>query len=290
MTVDLMAVTGATGALGGRVATRISALGLEQRLVVRDPSRAPDLAGAAAVRADYRDGEAMRQALHGVSTLLLVSATETAGRVALHRAAIDAAVDAGVTRIVYVSFFGASETATFTFARHHWHTEEYLRERGVPHTILRDNLYLDVIPTFVGADGVLRGPAGEGRVAGVARDDIADAAVAVLTTGSSAHDGRTYDLTGPEALTLFEMASIISTASGRPVTYHPETLEEAYRSRAHYGAPPWQVEGWVTTYAAAAAGELDGVTDNVRRLAGHSPMTLAEFLEANPETMRHLRR
>jgi uncharacterized protein YbjT (DUF2867 family) len=294
MATDLVAVTGATGALGGRIARRLADRGWPQRLVVRDAARAPQLAGAEVATADYADGDTMREALAGVPTLLLVSATETQGRTAVHRSVIDAAVEAGVTRIVYTSFFGASPTATFTFARHHWETEQMLRECGVRHTILRDNLYLDVLPLFVGADRVLRGPAGDGRVAAVARDDIADAAVTVLTdgtlsAGAGPHDGRTYDLTGPQALTLHEVTREVSTASGSTVTYHPETLEEAYASRANYGAPAWEVEGWVSTYAAIANGELDGVTDHVERLTGHPPMSLAEYLRANPESMRHLR-
>jgi NAD(P)H dehydrogenase (quinone) len=294
MESDVVAVTGATGALGGRIARRLAERGIPQRLVVRDGTRVPRLDGAEVASADYADGDAMRAALAGVRTLLLVSATETQGRTAVHRAAIDAAVDAGVNRIVYTSFFGASPTATFTFARHHWDTEQMLRERGIRHTILRDNLYLDVLPMFVGADRILRGPAGEGRVAAVARDDIASAAVAVLADGSGMaeagpHDGRTYDLTGPQALTLHEVTHELSAASGATVTYHPETVDEAYASRAHYGAPAWEVEGWVTTYAAIATGELAGVTDHVQQLTGHAPMSFAEYLQANPGALAHLR-
>jgi uncharacterized protein YbjT (DUF2867 family) len=292
MAADLVAVTGATGALGSRIARRLAERGWPQRLVVRDATRAPRLDAAEVATADYADGDAMRAALAGVRTLLLVSATETLGRTAVHRAAIDAAVDAGVRRVVYTSFLGASPTATFTFARHHWDTEQMLRERGIRHTILRDNLYLDVLPMFVGADRILRGPAGEGRVAAVARDDIASAAVAVLSDGTaeaSPHDGRTYDLTGPQALTLHEVTHELSAASGATVTYHPETLDEAYASRAHYGAPAWEVEGWVTTYAAIATGELAGVTDHVQRLTGHAPMSFADYLRANPAALGHLR-
>ena len=287
MADDLVAVAGATGALGGRVARRLADRGVRQRLVVRDPDRAPRLSGAEVARADYADTDALRVALAGVHTLLLVSATETLGREALHRGAVDVAIEAGVRRIVYTSFFGAGPAATFTFARHHWDTEQYLRERGVGHTVLRDNLYLDVLPTYVGPDLALRGPAGHGRVAGVTRDDIADAAVAVLTDDGE-HDGRTYDLTGPQALTLDEVARHLSTATGRAVTYHPETLAEAYVSRAHYGAPDWEVEGWVTTYTAIASGELERVTDDVRRLTGRPPTSFAGYLAANPDALAQL--
>jgi len=110
--------------------------------------------------------------------------------------------------------------------------------------------------------------------------------VAVLL--GDGHDGRTYDLTGPAAFTLRQAAEELSRASGRTVTYHAETLDEAYASRAGYGAPHWEVTGWVTTYAAVAAGELDLVSDAVATVAGHPPMDLAEFLRRNPDTYRHL--
>jgi uncharacterized protein YbjT (DUF2867 family) len=281
-----LAVTGVTGGLGGRVARRLADRGVAQRLVVRDPARAPELPGAEVVRAHYGDGEAMRRALDGVDTLFLVSASEAFDRVRLHTGAVDAAVAAGVQRIVYTSFLACSAEATFTFARDHWHTEEHLRQTGVRHTVLRDSLYLDFVPLFVGGDGVIRGPAGDGRVAAVARDDIADVAVAVLL--GDGHDGRTYDLTGPAAFTLQQAAEELSRASGRTIAYHAESIEEAYASRAGYGAPHWEVTGWVTTYVAIAVGDLEAVSGDVASLAGHPPMDLAEFLRRNPDSYRHL--
>lgn len=282
----MIAVTGATGGLGGRVARRLAARGVFQRLVVRDPTRAPRLSGTELAVAGYHDPAAMRVAFAGIDTLLLVSAAESADRIQQHLAAVDAAVAAGVGRIVYTSFVGAAPDATFVLARHHWLTEERLRERGVPHTILRDNLYQDVFPYFAGPDGVIRGPAGDGRVSAVTRDDIADAAVAVLLADRGRHDGRTYDLTGPQSLTVAEIAEELSRAAGRTITYHAETLDEAYASRAHYGAPDWEVEGWVTSYAAIAAGDLEAVTDHVELLAGHPATSVREFLAANPPPPR----
>lgn len=130
---------------------------------------------------------------------------------------------------------------------------------------------------MVGEDGVIRGPAGDGRAAVVAQDDIADAAVAVLLEPGR-HDGRTYDLTGPEALSLAEIAQTISDVTGRPVRYHAETLEEAYTSRARYGAPEWQVDAWVSTCTAFGAGEMAAVSDAVPTLSGHPAMALRELL------------
>ncbi|MGQ7296189.1 SDR family oxidoreductase [Quadrisphaera sp. KR29] len=284
-----VAVTGSTGAVGGRVARALAGRGVPLRLLVRDPARAPRLPGLdprADVRvAPYDDGAAARSALAGVEVLLMVSGSESADRVEQHRTFVDAAADAGVRHLVYTSFLGAAPDAVFTLARDHHATEEHLqaaqRRTGMAWTALRDGLYADFLPAMVGPDGVLRGPAGEGRVAAVAQDDVADAAVAVLLSaaaGSTEHAGRRYDLTGPEALTLREVAQVVERVTGRPARYQPETLEEAFTSRASYGAPPWQVEAWVSTYTAIAAGQLGTVSPDVERLTGHRPLTLEEVL------------
>src|SRR5215204_4194998 len=151
--------------MGGRVARRLAERGLAQRPVVRDPSRAPELKGAEVAQAsDYEARYEMQAALGGAQTLFLVSAEEAQNRVEQHKAAVDAAKAAGVERIVYLSFYGARPDSTFTFARHHFHTEEHIKASGLSYAFSRDNIYLDFVPFFAGADGVIRGPGGEGRV------------------------------------------------------------------------------------------------------------------------------
>ncbi|GLH99043.1 SDR family oxidoreductase [Phytohabitans aurantiacus] len=272
-----LAITGATGRLGGRVARQLAERGVRQRLVVRDPARAPALDGTEVVQATYDDADAARRALEGVETVFMVSGAEEPNRVAAHRTFVDAAAAAGVTRLVYTSFFGAAPDATFTLARDHWATEEHIRASGLAFTFLRDNLYMDFVPMMAGDDGVIRGPASSGRAAVVAQDDIADVAVAVLLA-PEAHGGATYDLTGPEALSMAEMAAALTEATGRPVTFLDESIDEAYASRASYGAPKWQVDAWVSTYLAIASGELLPVSDAVAKVAGHPPTSLAELL------------
>ncbi|MCX4743610.1 SDR family oxidoreductase [Streptomyces antibioticus] len=272
-----LVVTGATGRLGGRVARRLAERGVPQRLLVRSPGRAPKLPGATVAAADFGDREAVVRGLTGAETVLMVSASESADRLALHRTFVDAAAEAGVRHLVYVSFCGAAPDATFTLARDHFHTEEHIRARGPAYTFLRDNLYADFVPHFVGEDGVIRGPAGQGRAAFVAQDDIADAAVTVLTRPDD-HAGAVYDLTGPESLTLEEAAATLSETLGRTITYHPETIEEAYTSRAPYNAPRWQLDAWVSTYTAIASGDLSQVTQSIPHLTGHPATPLAEVL------------
>jgi len=273
-------VTGATGHVGGRVASLLDAAHLPLRLLVRDPAspRLPPLAGPADVaRVDYADRALSAAALRGVDVLLMVSASESATRVDEHAAFVDAAAEAGVGHVVYTSFAAAAPDATFTLARDHHATEQHLRASGMAWTFLRDTFYLDVLADFVGADGVLRGPAGDGRCAFVARADVARVAAAVLADPAG-HAGRTYDLTGPQALTLTDVARVLSDVRGRPVTFADETLDEAYASRASYGAPDWQVDAWVSTYTAIASDVMAEVTDDVERVTGTPPLTLGDVL------------
>ncbi|GIG30698.1 NAD(P)-dependent oxidoreductase [Cellulomonas marina] len=255
---------------------------LRMRLVVRDPLRAPQLEPVEVAVASYGDGEACRRAFDGADVLVLVSAGESVDRLDQHRTAVEAAAAAGVRHVVYTSFAGAAPDATFTLARDHAATEEALRSAGLSTTVLRDNLYLDLLPAFVGEDGTLRGPAGDGRVAGVAREDVVRCAATVVgdvlrDPVGDRHAGATYEVTGPEALTLEEVAAVL-TAAGRPTRYVPETLEEAYASRERFGAPAWQVEAWVSTYTAIAHGEMAAVSRDVERLTGLPPLSLAELL------------
>ena len=147
----MIAVTGATGEIGRRVALRLAERGLAQRLIVRDPGRAPQLPGATLFQvSSYGDAVGMGRALTGVETVFLVSAHDLMGviahamenrqpipsydRLQQHIAAIVAAAAVGVQRIVYLSFLSAAADATFILARDHFHTEEYMRATGVAFT------------------------------------------------------------------------------------------------------------------------------------------------------------
>jgi NAD(P)H dehydrogenase (quinone) len=291
----VIAVTGATGALGRRVVPRLA--GREDvalRLVVREAARAPRVPGAevAAVPGGYADGPGLTAALAGVHTLYLVSAAEAEDRLQQHRTAVAAAAAAGVQRVVYTSFLGAAPDAVFTLARQHAATEEALAATGVRTTVLRHAMYADFVPFFaVLEDGraVIAAPADDGRASFVSRDDLADVAAAVLLDDSPALDGAVLDVTGPEALSLDDAAAVLAEVTGRPATYRRQTVEEAWATRRPSGHPDWEVEGWVTSYRAIAAGELSRVTDVVPTLTGHPARTVAEHLHAHPEDWAHLR-
>jgi uncharacterized protein YbjT (DUF2867 family) len=291
---------------------------LAQRLIVRDPARAPRLPGAEIVQASsYGDAVAMRQALAGIETLFLVSARDRFGvahisaknrtspppynRLRQQIAAVDAAAAAGVKHIVYLSVMNAAPDATFILAHDHFHTEEHIRTLGVSFTFLRASLYTDNVPQCVSADDVIRAPAGEGRAAWVTRDDIADVVVAVLT--GSGHSGRTYDVTGPEALTMAETADRLSVALKRKIVYRAQTPQEARTTRSTsrlekyeaerrmltgHGLDDYEVEVFVTHFLQIAMGDLADVSDTVPALAGHPAQSLAEYLREHPESYAHL--
>jgi uncharacterized protein YbjT (DUF2867 family) len=293
-------------------------MGLAQRLIVRDPSRAPRLPGAEIWQASsYGDAAAMGRALVGIETLFLVSARDRFGvaqlsaqnqvvlspynRLQQHLTAIDAAVAVGVKHIIYLSALNAAPDATFILAHDHFYTEEHIRTLGVPFTFLRASLYTDNVPQSVSSDYVIRAPAGEGRAAWVTRDDVAGAAVAVLT--GTGHTGRTYDITGPEAVTMAETAGRLSSVVGRKISYQVQTPHEARTTRSTSrlekyeaerlkltgkGLSDFEVEVFVTHFLQIATGELATVSQSVLDLTGHPATSLADFLEQHPESYRHL--
>ncbi|NII41617.1 uncharacterized protein YbjT (DUF2867 family) [Curtobacterium flaccumfaciens] len=274
-----IAITGATGKIGGAVARALAADGTPFRMVVRDASRAPELPGTEVAVATYADADAARAAFEGIDVLFLVSGAEAHDRLDQHRTVVRAAADAGVRHVVYTSFQGASADATFTLGRDHFWTEQAVRDTSMAHTFLRDSFYLDFVEDLVGEDGVIRGPADDGAMAAVARADVARVATAVLRDPAR-HLDRTYDLTGPAAITLEQAAAVVSEVRGRPVSYHRESLEEAYASRQRWQPEPWQADAWVSTYTAIADGSLAKVSGDVERVTGRPPMTLRQVLEA----------
>jgi NAD(P)H dehydrogenase (quinone) len=275
----LIAITGATGAVGGRVARDLASdFRNDLRLVVRDPSRAADFDTDLRV-CDYADHTAAVEALAAADTLFMVSAAEAVDRRNQHRTFIRAAADAGVGHIVYTSFAGAAPDATFTLGRDHWDAEQAIRESGMAFTFLRDNFYADVLPYFADQQGVIRGPAGDGRVAAVARADVADVAAVVLRSPAE-HAGAAYVLTGPEALTLAEAAARAGAVLGKELRFEDETVEEAYAARrAAYGAEDWQLDAWVSTYTAIKDGSCAAVSNDVERVTGHPARTLEQALQ-----------
>ena len=137
---------------------------------------------------------------------------------------MDAAAAAAVERIVYLSIISAAPDATFTYAHDHYSTEQYIRSVGLAFTFSRQSFYLDYLPQLSGADGVIRGPAGDGRFAPVLRADVAAALAAMLS--EPGHEGATYEPRGLKR-SRSEVADLLTRLSEREVIFENETLEEA---------------------------------------------------------------
>lgn len=289
MADGLIAITGAGGVVGTMTAERLAEQGARLRLVVRDEARAPKVSGAEVrVAPAYGATDEMTAALKGADTLFFVSGREEEHRLEQHYGLIDAAKAAGVARVVYTSFCGAAPDAVFTLARDHYATEEAIKQSGMSWAIQRQNLYADVLPLWADAEGVIRGPAGDGKFLPVSRRDVADVAAALLA--DDANDGQTFDISGPARVSMRHVANRLRALTGKFFEYERESIEDAYASRERFGAAQWQLDAWVSTYTAIAEGELDVPSDHVERLTGHPPTAFETFVTAHPECWAHVER
>jgi NAD(P)H dehydrogenase (quinone) len=272
----MLVVTGSTGHVGRMVAQELATRGLEQRLLVRDPARAPALAGAEVVVADYGDPASLRAALHEGDRVFMVSLHEgPAERLPHHRSFVDAAAAAGVAQVVYLSFVAAGPDAIFLHARSHGATEAMLGDAGVPFTAIRNSMYADDIPGWFDADGVNTVPGGDGRMSFSYRPELARAIAVTLT--EAGHEGRIYNIVTPQAVGMQELAEIAWAVSGANYRYVPASdaeWEARWRAR---GKPEWAIEAGLSSYAALRAGELDVVTDDYRRLTGEDPLSVSDI-------------
>ena len=282
-------ITGASGQLGRLVAERV----LERTepnqvvLVTRDPSRLADLAARGTqVRAgDFGEPASLAGAFEGVEKALIISTHEIGARVPGHKAAIDAAAAAGAASITYTSSINPSHSNPIVVAPDHRETEEHLRAAGTGWTMLRNSIYADMLLQAAGpalATGRHVHNEGDGRVSYVARADCAAAAAAVLT--SDGHDGKMYDVTGPDALSAADVAALFAELAGRPV--EPLAVDDdAYVAGLveHAQLPEPLARGLATFGIGARRGYSAPVSDTVRDLTGVAPASVREVLAAHAE-------
>ena len=272
----MFVVTGSTGYVGRLVAAELAARGVEQRLLVRDPIRAPELPGAEVVAADYGDPASLRAALHEGDRVFMVSLHEgPADRVPHHRSFIDAAAAAGVAYVVYLSFVAAGPDAIFLHARSHGETEHMLAAAGLSHTAIRNNMYADDIPGWFDAEGLNTVPGGNGRMSFSYRPELARAIAITLT--EPGHEGKVYDIVTPQSVSMRELAEIAWAVSGANYRYAPTSdaeWEARWRAR---GKEEWAIAAGLSSYAALRAGELDVVTGDYRALTGEDPLSVSDI-------------
>jgi NAD(P)H dehydrogenase (quinone) len=284
-------VTGASGHLGRRVVELL----LEKdagKIVAgtRKPEKLADLAARGVVvrQADFEDPKGLEAALAGVDRVLIIStdAIDRPGRrLAQHRAAVAAAVSAGVKHAVYTSMPNP-ETSPVVFAPDHLGTEQALKASGVSHTILRMCWYADfLIPTLAPAvaSGKLIAATGQGGAPYVTREDCAQAAAAALAASGS--DGNTWNVTGPDLVTYVELAKLASELTGRPVSFEAVTPEERVVQLIAAGTPEFIAKLLVSSQMAIAQGKMGTPTTAVKELTGREPMSVREFLATHREAL-----
>ena len=273
----MIGITGVTGKLGSYVANLVDKKGIASVHLARSPERAKLYASAEIRKIVYANTPEVVEALKGIDILLMVSARENPERVKEHKGFLDAAKLAGVEHIVYTSFYGADEKATFTLSRDHAQTEAYIKELGFTYTFLRDNFYLDFLIDMALENGEIRGPAGSGQVSAVARKDTSRVAAEILLNPKE-WENQTLNLTGPEDLSMEEIVELLSKETGKAISYVDESVEEAYESRKKWPAQTWEYDAWVSTYTAIKAGEQAGVSTDIEKVLGHPASSLLDTL------------
>ena len=280
----MILVTGATGKTGSRVVAQLLERGFDVRAQIHDAAKADQVpADAGIVVAAFEEPEAWDAAVSGCDAVYLVSPAGPDQR-RQEGAVIDAAVRAGTgPRVVKIGAMGLDDPTAGRIAVQHAQIRDDLAASGLPWTVLAmsqlmDNLFLYTQP--VTTMGILPVPAGDARISWVDPDDVAAVAVATLTTPG--HAGRTYDVTGPEALHHTEVAARLSAAFGRQVSYVDVAPEDAIAGMVAAGVPEWVAAGVTETNAWYAAGGAAEPTDVVATVGGRTPATMADFLARSP--------
>ncbi len=281
MSESLIAVTGATGQLGGLVVEALLGRGVPAgRIVagVRDVGKAAGLAsrGVEVRVADYARPETLRTAFEGVGRVLLVSGNEVGRRVPQHGNVVRAAKEAGVELLAYTSILRA-DTSTMILAEEHRATEDLIRDSGLPYVMLRNGWYYENYFAFIKqapVHGAIIGSAGEGRLSAAARADYADAAAAVLT--GEGHSNRVYELAGDDAFTYAELAAEVARQSGREVVYKDLPADEFAQTLKGFGLPEPLARALADADLGIKRGELFDDGRELSALAGRPTVRLAD--------------
>jgi uncharacterized protein YbjT (DUF2867 family) len=272
----MIAVFGATGQTGGEVTRQLAARGVPTRALVHTPEKASMLEGlnVEIVQADLNRPETLEAALAGAEKVYLVT---SGGAIRLSENVFTAAQRTGVRQIVRLSgSFIVSSDAPVQLDRWHAQAEQALERSGIAYTHLRPSFFMQNL-LFLGASGTLALPMGDAHVNLVDYRDIAAVAVAALT--GTGHEGQTYAITGPEALTFAEVAAKLTAASGRIFTYVPVSEAEFARRLGQSGRPASLAADLAKEYALIGVGHpaFGVVMDTVLRLTGQAARSVDQF-------------
>ncbi|WP_428410339.1 SDR family oxidoreductase [Hyphococcus sp.] len=297
-------ITGASGQYGRMATDKLIAKGHGQDLILitRTPTKLADRErqGCEVRYGDFDKPETLAGAVKGADKMLLISGTRVGARIPQHKAAIDAAVAAGVKHIVYTSFVNVEESNPAIVAIDHRETENLIKKSGCAFTFLRDAHYADAMilnagPGFI-ASGIWMTSTKGGREAMVWREDCVDCAVAVLT--QEGHENKAYPITGPNSENFEEIAVMLSEAAGKTVKLVETDDEGMYAHFDALGIPrepvddqsvasiPWNSDDMVSFERAIREGALDICTDDVEKLTGRKARSVRELIEANADFLR----
>ena len=273
-----IAVTGVTGNLGGMVSRLCKKNGIEVRNLARNVEKAEKLGFSNVFKSSYDKSEDTVKSLEGIEVLFMVSGSENPNRVQQHKDFIDVAKVAGVSDVIYLSFYNASKNSIFTLGRDHYATEEYIKENGFKYTFLRDNFYADFFVDLCREYGEIKGPAGNGKVSAVVRSDVSEVVAKILENPGKC-ENQTLNMTGPEELSMAEIVKAVSEYFWKEITYIEETVEEAYESRKIWKAEQWEYDSWVSTYTAISENEQSGISNDIEKVLGRKATSLVEYLK-----------
>lgn len=276
----MILITGTTGKIGRHLIDALQARGVAFKALARSEASAAALTAqkVQVVRGDLTDPDSFRAALAGVETLFLLSSS--ADPFAQEAPALAVAQAAGVKKVVKLSAMGASADSANPFLRGHGRAERWIEDSGLAWTFLRPSFFMQNWVIYnapaIAAGQPVYANAGDARLGWIDARDIADAAVAALTDAQ--HEGRIYELTGPEALSYAQVAAQLSTLLGHEVAYVPVPDQAAFQGIQAMGMPPDYAWALVTLNQAVRRGLADATTQTVDLVTGHSPRTLAAFL------------
>jgi NAD(P)H dehydrogenase (quinone) len=278
-------VTAASGHLGRLIVESLLARGVAASDVVagaRNLDKLADLAerGVRTAVVDYDAPETLDAAFAGIDRVVLVSGSEVGKRLAQHQAVIDAAVAAKAGGLVYTSLYHAT-TSPLPLAAEHVATEEALAASGLPHTILRNNWYIENYAQDVARaaeSGVIAAAVADGKVAAAARADYAEAAAVVAT--DDAYLGRVLELAGDVAFGYADLAAAAAEIHGRDVTYVALSEEHLLETLRGAGLDEGTAGFVAALDAGIAAGALDSEDHTLSQLIGRPTTPLVEGLRA----------
>ena len=285
----MILITGATGHFGTATIKALLDKGISASNIaglIRDESKAKELKklGIKLKIGDYDDYNSLISAFENIEKLVLVSGDNLEKREKQHKNVVDAAAEAGVQFVVYTSFERKNETNSSPIAmvaKAHLATEEFLKNSGMDYTIMRNSLYADFIPMFVGENVLETGiylPAEEGKTSFALREEMAEAA-AVIVSGNG-HSGKEYAIGNVENYSFAQISDMLSDIAGKKITYTSPSPEEYKETLSNAGVPEEQLQGAVAFAIAIREGEFYTEKSDLEMLLGRKPTPLKQVLQS----------